>query len=59
MFATTPLIYTPHPVIGMSPEALDKYIVGADPDSGKTVIDEIIDMLTKPVQAKKPANLPP
>jgi hypothetical protein len=59
MFASMPLIYTPHPVIGMSPEALDKYIVGADPDTHKTVIDEIIDMLTKPVSPKKVAAQPP
>ena len=47
MAATLPFIYTPHPVIGLSPEALDKYIVGDDPDTGKPVIDEIIKVLTK------------
>jgi hypothetical protein len=51
--AALPIVYTPHPVIGMSPEALDKYIVGNDPDTGKPVIDEIIDLLTKPVSEKK------
>jgi hypothetical protein len=54
MAASLPFIYTPHPVIGLSPEALDKYIVGNDPDTGKPVIDEIIDLLTKPVSQKKP-----
>ena len=53
MSATVPFIYTPHPVIGLSPEALDKYVVGNDPDTGKPVIDEIIDILTKPVNVKK------
>ena len=48
-----PFIYTPHPVIGLSPEALDRYIVGNDPETGKPVIDEIIDILTKPVNGKK------
>jgi hypothetical protein len=48
-----PIIYTPHPVIGLSPEALDRYIVGNDPDTGKPVIDEIIDVLTKPINGKK------
>ncbi len=48
-----PFIYTPHPVIGLSPEALDKYIVGNDPDTGKPVIDEIIDVLTKPIKEAK------
>jgi len=51
--ASLPLIYTPHPVIGMSPEVLDSYIAGNDPDTGKPVIDEIIDILTKPVSEKK------
>ena len=51
--ASLPFIYTPHPVIGMSPETLDRYIVGNDPDTGKPVINEIIDVLTKPVKGKK------
>jgi hypothetical protein len=42
-------------VIGLSPEALDRYIVGNDPDTGKPVIDEIIDVLTKPVSGKMAA----
>ncbi len=54
MAASLPFIYTPHPVIGLSPEALDKYIVGNDPDTGKPIINEIIDVLTKPVSEKKP-----
>ena len=53
MAASLPFIYTPHPVIGLSPEALDKYIVGNDPDTGRPIIDEIIDLLTKPVREKK------
>ncbi len=53
--ASVPIIYTPHPVIGLSPEALDKYIVGNDPHTGKPVIDEIIDLLTKPVKEKSVA----
>jgi hypothetical protein len=53
--ASLPFIYTPHPVIGLSPEALDKYIVGNDPDTGKPVIEEILDVLTKPVKGKQSA----
>ena len=53
MAATLPFIYTPHPVIGLSPEALDKYIVGNDPGTGKPVIDEIIDVLTKAAVEEK------
>jgi len=55
---TIPFIYTPHPVIGMSPEALDRYIVGSDPDTGKPIIEEIIDVLTKPVKAAKATAAP-
>jgi len=51
--ASLPFIYTSHPVIGLSPEVLDSYIVGNDPYTGKPVIDEIIDVLTKPVSEKK------
>ncbi len=47
--ASLPFIYTPFPVIGLSPEVLDRYIVGNDPDTGRPVIDEIIDVLTKPI----------
>jgi hypothetical protein len=53
-FASVPFIYTPYPAIGVSPETLDGYIVGNDPDTGKPVIDEIIDMLTKPVKGQEP-----
>ncbi len=53
-----PFIYTPHPVISLSPEALDKYIVGNDPDTGKPVIDEIIELLTKTAGKKKSQSKP-
>lgn len=53
MAATLPFVYTPHPVIGLTPEALDKYIVGKDPDTGRPVIDEIIEVLTREVGKKK------
>jgi hypothetical protein len=58
MSATLPFVYTPHPVIGLSPEALDKYVVGKDPDTGKPVIDEILDLLTKPAGKKKAHSAP-
>jgi hypothetical protein len=44
-----PFIFTPHPVVGTPPEALYRYIEGSDPDTGKPVINEIIDALTKPI----------
>jgi hypothetical protein len=49
-----PFIFTPHPVAGMSLEALYGYLEGNDPETGKHVIDEIIDALTKPVRLTKP-----
>jgi len=52
--AVLPFVYTRLPVIGMSPEVLDKFIVGNDPFTGKPVIEEIIDLLTKPVKAAQP-----
>ncbi|OGO22440.1 MAG: hypothetical protein A2144_04320 [Chloroflexi bacterium RBG_16_50_9] len=57
--ASLPLVYTPLPVIGMSPEVLDKFIAGNDPQTGKPVIDEIIEVLTKPVKVKKTDSPPP
>jgi hypothetical protein len=56
--ASLPFIYTPSTVVGMSPEVLDKYIVSNDPDTGKPVIEGIIDVLTKSVGTKKPAPPP-
>ncbi|HSW57649.1 MAG TPA: UGSC family (seleno)protein [Dehalococcoidales bacterium] len=55
-FSSVNIIYTPHPVIGLSPEALDKYIVGNDPNTGRPVIEEILDLLTKPAGEKKAAS---
>jgi hypothetical protein len=56
--APLPFIFTPLPVIGMAPEVLDGYITGKDPDTGKPVIGEIIDTLTKPVSAREPETEP-
>ena len=43
------VIYTPHPVVGAPPSALRGYIEGQDPATQRTVIDEVIEALTKPV----------
>jgi len=48
-----PFLFTPHPVIGMSDEQLDAYVSGPNPDTGRPVIQDIIDNLTKPVDPKK------
>jgi hypothetical protein len=44
-----PFVFTPHPVIGMPPDALYSYIEGNDPETSRPVIDEIIEALTRPV----------
>ena len=44
---TLPFVYTPHPVVSMPPETLYEYLEGDDPLTGKRVIDEIVDALTK------------
>jgi len=44
-----PFIFTPHPVIGLPDEALYDYVEGEDPETGKIVIQEIVDALTRPV----------
>lgn len=54
-----PIIYTPDPVIGMSPDTLYKKLLeGNDPETGKPVIDEIVDVLTKPQEKKKDGSRP-
>ncbi|MBN2240161.1 MAG: hypothetical protein JW712_10340 [Dehalococcoidales bacterium] len=56
-----PIIYTPNPVIGASPETLYKKLLeGEDPETGRVVIDEIIDVLTKTqkVGKKEAATVP-
>jgi hypothetical protein len=53
-----PIIYTPTPVIGVSSEALfEKLLEGNDPETNKPVIEEIIEVLTKPqeIKAREPA----
>jgi hypothetical protein len=39
--------FTPHPVVSMPPETLYGYLEGDDPLTGKRVISEIVDALTK------------
>lgn len=48
-----PFLFTPHPVIGMSDEALDAYVNGKNPDTGNTVIQDILDNFTRPVDTAK------
>jgi hypothetical protein len=49
-----PFIYTAGPVIGISSEALyEKLLEGNDPETGRPVIEEIIDILTRSQAIKK------
>jgi hypothetical protein len=49
-----PIIYTASPVIGVSSEALyQKLLEGNDPETNRPVIEEIIDVLTKPQEKKR------
>jgi hypothetical protein len=43
-----PFVFTPHPVVGLSLDALYAYLEGKDPDTGNKVVDEIISALTTP-----------
>ena len=45
--AALPFVWTPPPVIALPRETLYSYIEGGDPLTGKRVIDEILDALTK------------
>lgn len=48
--------YTPHPVVSMPPSVLRGYIEGADPATGRKLIDEILEALTKPYTAEESRN---
>ena len=54
-----PLIYTATPVIGVSPENIYKKLLeGNDPETGKPVIEEIIEVLTTPQEGKRQEPAP-
>ncbi len=57
---TLPFIYTPHPVVGVPQETLYEYLEGDDPLTGRRVIQEIVDALTKTPSADEtgPVSLP-
>jgi hypothetical protein len=49
-----PIIYIPNPAIGASPDTLYKKLLeGNNPETGRRVIDEIIEVLTKPQKPGK------
>jgi hypothetical protein len=50
-------MYTPHPVVSMPASALRGYIEGKDPVTGRRLVDEVLEALTKPYTAKESRNL--
>ena len=44
--------YVPHPITGVPAELCRKYLQGNDPITGKPVLDEIIDAITRPLSAE-------
>jgi len=47
------ITFTPHPVWGKTPEELRAYVEGNDPVSGKPMMPEIVDALTRPLSAEE------
>lgn len=50
-------IYTPHPVVSMPPSVLRGYIEGKDPKTGRPLLEEVLEALTKPYTADESRNL--
>ena len=44
--------FVPHPITGVPAEFCKKYLQGNDPMTGKPVLDEIIDAITRPLSAE-------
>ncbi|HSH92411.1 MAG TPA: UGSC family (seleno)protein, partial [Ramlibacter sp.] len=53
-----PLVYVPQPVMGKTEEELRAYVEGNDPFTGKPVMQEIIDGLTKGLAASQAGEEP-
>ena len=49
-------MFAPHPVVSMPPSVLRGYIEGKDPATGRLLIDEILEALTKPYSAEESRN---
>src|ERR1700738_4964599 len=48
----TRAVFVPQPVMGKSPKELRAYVDGNDPVTGRPVMQEVIEGLTKPFDAK-------
>jgi hypothetical protein len=49
-------IYTPHPVVSMPPSVLRGYIEGKNPATGRRIVDEVLEALTKPYSVEESRN---
>lgn len=45
--------FVPHPVAGRAPELCHKYMEGNDPVTGKPIVQELVEALTKPLSAEE------
>ena len=50
-------MYTPHPVASMKPVVLRGYIEGKDPVTGRPLVDEVLEALTRPYTAAESRSL--
>ena len=50
-------IFTPHPVASMKPAVLRGYIEGKDPATGRPLVEEVLETLTRPYTAAESRNL--
>ena len=50
-------VYTPHPVVSMRPSVLRGYIEGKDAVTGRPLIEEVLEALTKPYTEDESKNL--
>lgn len=49
-------MYTPHPVASMKPAVLRGYIEGKDPVTGRPLVEEVLEALTRPYTAEESRN---
>ena len=50
-------MFTPHPVVSMPPSVLRGYIESRDPVTGKRLVDEVLEALTRPYTEEESRNL--
>jgi hypothetical protein len=50
-------MFAPHPVVSMKPSVLRGYIEGKDPATGRPLVEEVLEALTRPYSAEESRNL--